>query len=96
MHLMVVTFFPIDEKTTQTKSFMLLPSEPKTEKEEKYWKLNGDIFWNAINEDNEMAELQQKTFSKFSETSMTVGSYEPLLVQFEKLVDQALAGQLEY
>lgn len=93
-HLMVNTFYPIDEKTTQTKSFMLLPTEPTTEKEKKYWDLNADIFWNAIDEDNEMAVLQQKSFNGFSDTTMTVGSYEKLLVQFEQLVDAALEGKL--
>ena len=89
-HLMVVTFFPVDEKTTQYKSFMLLPSEPATQKEKEYWNLNADIFWKAINEDNEMAVLQQKSFNGFSDINMTVGSYEKLLVQFENLVDEML------
>ena len=93
-HLMVVSFYPIDEKTTQYKSFMLLPSEPATQKETDYWDLNGNIFWNAINEDNEMAVLQQQSFNRYAKTSMTVGSYEKLLVQFENLVDQALEGKL--
>ena len=89
-HLMVVTFFPIDEHTTHYEAFMLLPEEPLTDEKKKYWDLNGEIFWNAINEDNEMAELQQKTFSKYSNTSMTVGSYETLIAQFENLVDEVL------
>lgn len=93
-HLMVVSFFPIDEKTTQCQSFMLLPAEPTTEKAKKYWDLNGNIFWNAINEDNEMAILQQKSFNAYANTTMTVGSYETLLVQFENLVDAALEGKL--
>ncbi len=93
-HLMVVCSFPIDEKTTQSKSFMLVPSEPTTEKEKKYWDLNANIFWNAINEDNEMAILQQQSFNGYSDTTMTVGSYEKLLVQFEYLVDAALEGKL--
>ena len=94
-HIMAVTFCPVDEKTTQIKSFMLLPSEPKTEKEHKYWELNVKIFWNAINEDNEMAILQQKSFNGFSDTKMTVGSYEKLIVQFEENVDLALDGKIE-
>jgi len=81
---------PTNERTTKFKSFMLLPTEPKTEKEVNYWKLNADIFWNAIREDNDMAVLQQKTFNGFSNTTMTVGSYEKLLVQFEDLVDDIL------
>jgi len=92
-HLMLVTFFPIDEKTTQFKSYMLLPSEPTTQKEKEYWDLNGTIFWKAIEEDNEMAVLQQKSFNGFSDTNMVVGSYEKLLVQFEHLVDAALEGK---
>ena len=94
-HLMVVSFCPIDEKTTQYKSFMLLPEEPTTQKQKEYWDLNANIFWNAINEDNEMATLQQKSFNGFSNTSMTVGSYEKLLLQFENLVDAALEGSLD-
>lgn len=93
-HLMVITFFPLDEKTTQYQACMLLPSEPVTDKEKKYWDLNGDIFWNAINEDNEMAVLQQQSFNKYAKMEMTVGSYESLLVQFEQLVDAALTGDL--
>ena len=93
-HMMVVTFFPIDEKTTQTKSFMLLPSAPATEKETEYWDLNANIFWTAINEDNDMAVLQQKSFNGYSNTTMTVGSYEKLLVQFENLVDAAMDREL--
>ena len=93
-HLMVVTSFPVDEKTTQNNSFMLLPSEPTTEKEKEYWDLNANIFWNAITEDNDMAILQQKSFNGYSDTSMTVGSYEKLLLQFENLVDAALEGKL--
>jgi len=89
-HLMVVTFCPIDAESTQLKSFMLLPSKPTTEKEVAYWDLNAKIFWNAIQEDNEMAVLQQKTFNGFSNTTMTVGSYEKLIVQFEHLVDSTL------
>ncbi|WGD35960.1 SRPBCC family protein [Olleya sp. YS] len=89
-HIMAVTFCPLDEKTTQFKSFMLLPKEPTTEKETKYWDLNGNIFWNAINEDNEMAILQQKTFEFYNSVPMTTGSYEKLLVKFESLVDSIL------
>jgi phenylpropionate dioxygenase-like ring-hydroxylating dioxygenase large terminal subunit len=89
-HLMVVSFVPLDERTTQIKSFMLLPSEPLTDQDIEYWDLNASIFWNAINEDNDMAILQQKSFNGFSDTTMTVGSYEKLLVQFENLVDSIL------
>ena len=90
-HIMAVTFCPLDEHTTQIKAFMMLPTEPTTEKEKGYWDLNASIFWNAINEDNEMAILQQKSFSKFNKASMTVGSYEKLIVQFESLVDSLIA-----
>ena len=94
-HIMVVTFVPIDEKTTQFKSFMLLPTEPKTEKEKEYWDLNANIFWKAINEDNEMAILQQRSFNGFSDTTMTVGSYEKLLMQFENLVEETLNREFQ-
>ncbi|MCI4671911.1 MAG: Rieske 2Fe-2S domain-containing protein [Bacteroidia bacterium] len=92
-HIMVVSFCPIDEKTTAYTSFMLLPKEPVTEKEKEYWTLNANIFWNAIKEDNEMAILQQKSFNGYSKTHLTVGSYEKLLLQFERLVDEALKGK---
>ena len=94
-HCMVVTFCPKDEKNTLVKSFMLLPSEPKTTKEKEYWHLNAKIFWDAIEEDNEMAILQQKSFNGYSNTDMVVGSYEKLLVQFENLVDEKIKDFLE-
>lgn len=93
-HIMVVCLYPVDEKTTTYKSFMLLPSKPANQKEEEYWKLNANIFWTAIQEDNEMAEMQQKSFDKYNDTSMTVGSYEKLLVQFESLVDDMLKADV--
>ncbi|MEL6675553.1 MAG: SRPBCC family protein [Bacteroidota bacterium] len=93
-HLMVVSFCPIDEKTTHYKAFMLLPKEPETEEEKKYWDLNAHIFWKAISEDNDMAALQQKSFNGFSRTTLTVGSYEKLLWQFEQLVDELLEKEI--
>ncbi|NKI32942.1 aromatic ring-hydroxylating oxygenase subunit alpha [Croceivirga thetidis] len=90
-HIMVVSFVPIDEKTTQFYSFMLLPTEPQSQKDKDYWDLNAKIFWNAISEDNEMAVLQQKSFNGYSDTEMVVGSYEKLLVQFEILVDEMIS-----
>ncbi len=94
-HLMVVNNFPLDEKTTLSASFMLLPAEPQTQEERDHWDLNANIFWNAINEDNEMAVLQQKSFNAHSATYMTIGSYEKLILQFEDLTDAALAGNLQ-
>ena len=93
-HLMVVNMFPVNETLTRTRSFMLLPSEPQTDEERAHWDLNADIFWNAIEEDNDMAELQQKGFNAFSETYMTIGSYEKLILQFENLADAAMNGEL--
>jgi len=56
--------------------------------------LNSKIFWTAIKEDNDMAVLQQQSFNGFSTTSMTIGSYEKLILQFENLMDVALKGEL--
>ena len=94
-HLMVINNFPLDEMTTVTTSFMLLPSQPQTAHERAHWDLNAEIFWNAINEDNEMAVLQQQSFNLRPDTVMTVGSYEKLILQFENLTDAALEGQLQ-
>ncbi|MEM8891461.1 MAG: hypothetical protein AAGD28_26010 [Bacteroidota bacterium] len=43
---------------------------------------------------NEMAELQQKSFNEDSDSPMTLESYGKLLLQFENLVDQALEEEL--
>ena len=94
-HLMVVNNFPKDETTTLTHSFMLLPSEPQNQEQLDHWNLNAEIFWNAINEDNDMAILQQQSFNKYPETVMTIGSYEKLILQFEQLTDAALEGHLD-
>ena len=53
-HLMVVTNFPLDEKTTESKSFMLLPSEPLTQKAKDYWdlKITDLLFVNELYEAN--------------------------------------------
>ena len=93
-HMMVINNFPLNETSTVTSSFMLLPSEPKTEEEKAHWDLNATIFWNAINEDNEMALLQQKSFNAYPDALMTIGSFEKLIGQFEDLTDKALDEEL--
>lgn len=92
-YLMVVCLFFIDEKIMQFKFFMLVFFELIIEKEKKYWDLNVNIFWNVINEDNEMVILQQQSFNGYLDIMMIVGSYEKLLVQFEYLVDVVLEGK---
>lgn len=94
-HAMVVLNFPIDEKSTMVQSFMLIPEKADTEKKVEYWELNGNIFWEAIEEDNELAILQQKTFNNYDNMPMTIGSYEKLLVQFEGVVDDVLADKIK-
>lgn len=94
-HAMVSTSFPIDEKTTRMDSFMLIPEAPTTDEKTEYWDLNKNIFWEAIQEDNDLAVLQQKTFSNYDNMPMTIGSYEKLLVQFEGIVDDILADKIK-
>ncbi|WP_299458777.1 SRPBCC family protein [uncultured Microscilla sp.] len=94
-HAMVIFNFPIDEKSTLVHSIMLIPQAPTTQQEIDYWNLNRDIFWNAIDEDNELVELQQATFNGFDGKPMTIGSFEKLILQFENLVDKVLEGKLK-
>ncbi len=89
-HIMVVSFVPLSPTQTQYHAFMLLPKGVETEKEASYWALNEKIFWDAIEEDNTMAALQQKSFSMYSNQQLTVGSFESLLYQFEAKVDEIL------
>lgn len=89
-HIMVVTFCPRSPTETHYHAFMLLPKSVANEKEASYWSRNEKIFWDAIHEDNEMAALQQRSFSGQSDLSITVGGFEPLLLQFEQLVDRLL------
>jgi phenylpropionate dioxygenase-like ring-hydroxylating dioxygenase large terminal subunit len=89
-HAMIMSSFPKDEKTSAISAFMLVPEKPETEKAKNYWRRNADMFWNAIEEDNDMAILQQKSFNSYPDTYMTIGSYEKLILQFENLVDEAL------
>lgn len=94
-HAMVVLHFPINETKTLITSFMLIPEKPASEKAINYWDLNGNIFWEAIEEDNELTVLQQKTFSKYDDMPMTIGSFEKLILQFENLVDDVLNDKIK-
>lgn len=89
-HIMVVTFVPLSPTETVYEAFMLLPKAAETEEEIAYWALNEKIFWDAIKEDNEMALLQQQSFTANSNQKMTVGGFESLLLQFEQKVDELL------
>ncbi|MEO1715292.1 MAG: aromatic ring-hydroxylating dioxygenase subunit alpha, partial [Bacteroidota bacterium] len=77
-HMMVVTMFPENEGQSTSHSFMLIPEVPTTEKAQKHWDINRDIFWTAIQEDNDMAVLQQQSFHGHATSPMTIGSFEKL------------------
>ena len=90
-HIMVVSFIPKSPTVTTYKAFMLLPEAPKSEEKKQYWALNEKIFWDAIDEDNEMAARQQQAFKGDTNARMSVGGFESLIIQFEALVDHYLA-----
>jgi len=94
-HAMVLTEFPLETDRTLMQSFMLIPKAPASQKETDYWDLNKNIFWGAIEEDNDLAVMQQKTFNRFDDRPMTIGSFEKLILQFENLVDDVLEGRLK-
>jgi len=92
---MVLPMFPKDEKTVIAESFLLIPKPAETAEEIAHFQQNYDIFWQTIDEDNEMNALQQKSFNGYNDFSITIGGYEKLLLQFENLVQQAINGQLK-
>lgn len=94
-HAMVIPIFPTDEKNSIAKSFLLIPNQPKNEEEAQHFQLNYKIFWDAIEEDNEMVRLQQKSFNAYDLMPMTAGGYEKLLTQFVDLVDNILEEDLQ-
>lgn len=93
-HVMVVTLFPKDEKTSISESFMLVPKPISSDDDQKTAELNLKIFWDAIEEDNQMTLRQQQSFNGHSDISMTVGGYGSLLFQFSELVQRAIDGEL--
>jgi phenylpropionate dioxygenase-like ring-hydroxylating dioxygenase large terminal subunit len=94
-HAMVLFCFPVDAQNTLVHSLMLIPESPANEKEEAYWELNRSIFWDAIDEDNELVELQQASFNVSDDYPMTIGSFEKLILQFEDLIDDVLEDRLK-
>ena len=93
-HVMVVPSFPIDEISVISESFLLIPKKVETEAERKHFQLNNDIFWQTIDEDNEMNRLQQLSFNGYDDFSITIGGFETLILQFENLVQQAIREEL--
>lgn len=94
-HVMVLPMFPLDEKTNISESFLLIPKKAETEAEQQHFQMNYDIFWNTINEDNEMNILQQQSFNSYDDFNMKIGGYETLLLKFSNLVQEAIDGKLQ-
>jgi phenylpropionate dioxygenase-like ring-hydroxylating dioxygenase large terminal subunit len=94
-HAMVIPFFPVEVTKSIAKSTFLIAEKAETEAQKKHFQRNYDIFWGAIDEDNEMTRLQQVSFNGYDDFDITVGGYETLIIQFENLVQDAINEKLQ-
>lgn len=95
-HAMVVTVFPEDVTHTRFESGMLLAEAPASEKAERYWEKNRDIFWTAIAEDVERAESMQDTLASGANETLLFGRFEFMAARFHAAVDDALGPDVDW
>ena len=91
-HVMVVVSWPEAVDRTTFAAGMLVPGGPLSDKATAHFRLNESIFWNAIEEDIDMAERIQRTLASGANESLTLGRFEFLAARFHEALDRRLPG----
>lgn len=93
-HAMVLSLWPTAPDETVIRAGMLVPETPTTEKAERYWRKNEEIFWSAIEEDIDMGERIQRSLRSGANSHLLCGRFEHLVPKVHATFDAAL-GLLE-
>lgn len=70
----------------------LVPQAPQTDKARAHWDRNVKIFWDALDEDFQMAGAIQQGFRSGANSHVTFGRFEQGCAWFHDSMDRALAG----
>ena len=86
----VVSVYPEDESNCTFISGMLVPDQPFTPENTKLWDLHYENYWDAMNEDMDIAESATSSIRSGVNTHHLFGKYEEICYKFEKKIQQVI------
>ena len=89
-HAQFSTIEPISPSLSRIHEITLIPQTPATEKAQKYWQANVDLYRRTLAEDYALAESIQKGIASGANESFTFGSYEYAIPRFHAQLGQLL------
>jgi hypothetical protein len=89
-HAMVLTLWPTAVDETLLVSGMLIPEPARSEKAQRHWEKNEQIFWDAIEEDVDMGERIQRSLRSGANDHLLLGRFETLAARVHATMDAAL------
>jgi phenylpropionate dioxygenase-like ring-hydroxylating dioxygenase large terminal subunit len=89
-HAMVLTLWPTAVDETLLVSGMLVPEPAQSEKAQRHWEKNEQIFWDAIEEDVDMGERIQRSLRSGANDHLLLGRFETLAARVHAVMDAEL------
>ncbi len=90
-HATAMITFPQGTDTCMIQGAALIPEAATTEKARLHWDKNVKIFWDALDEDFQMAQLIQAGFRSGANSHITFGRFEHPCGWFHAALDKAMA-----
>lgn len=84
---------PLSPSLSRVHEITLIPQAPATEKAQKYWQANVDLYRRTLAEDYVLAESIQQGLASRANDSFTFGSFEFAIPRFHAQLDQLLENQ---
>ena len=92
-HATVMTVFPQGTDACVIHGGALIPQPADSEKARLHWDRNVKIFWDALDEDFQMAQAIQSGFRARANSHITFGRFEQACAWFHDAVDRALSAE---
>jgi phenylpropionate dioxygenase-like ring-hydroxylating dioxygenase large terminal subunit len=91
-HATAMIVFPQGTDACRIHGGALIPQAPETDKARAHWDRNVKIFWDALDEDFQMAQAIQKGFRSGANSHITFGRFEQGCAWFHDSMDRAMAA----
>jgi choline monooxygenase len=93
-HATVMAVFPQGTDASIVQGGALIPEPPQNDKARLHWDKNVKIFWDALDEDFQMAQAIQPGFRSGANSHVTFGRFEQGCIWFHEEMDRVLdSGQ---
>jgi len=89
-HAQLSVLEPLSEESTRIHEITLLPEMPSSEKAEKYWNANVELYRETLGEDYALAESIQSGLLSGANSALTFGNFEFSAVRFHEQLQERL------